>query len=138
MNPPQTVKQAINAIWICIGLSAAAALLDRVTGRMTVGDFSVNLIFYGLFVIIPYKLARRSNATRYVYAVLIGMTLLMWVGGAIPPLTLFSKISAIVQMPIEAMVIYWLFAADGAKNWFEGLPEQEAIQPVNDRVEPRI
>src|SRR5574340_119569 len=98
MNTPQSVKSAIIIISLCIALSALAALLDRVTGRMSVGVFSFNIVLYGVMVIIPYKLAHRSNATRFVYLVLMAISTLSWLGGAAQALSLFSKIVSIIEL----------------------------------------
>lgn len=118
MNTPQPVKNAVIAISFCIGLSAIAALLDRVTGRMSVGEFSFNIVLYGVLVMIPYKLTQRSNATRFVYAVLMGIAILSWLGGVSQVLPLFSKIVSIIQLPLVALSIYWLFFGRGTSNWF--------------------
>jgi hypothetical protein len=136
MTPPP-VKNAIQAIWVCIVLSVIATLLDRLTGYMPTGDFAFNLMIYALTVMIPYKLARRSNATRVVFAVLIAVSLLSWLGGSSFPLPPFSKIAALVELPIIALSIYWLFLPSATK-WFTGVVENDEIESIVERIDPKF
>jgi hypothetical protein len=138
MNPPQPVKNAIHAIWLCIGLSVIAALLDRLTGRMPTGEFAFNVMMYGLTVMIPYKLTRRSNATRVIFAVLIAVSLLIWLGGVSVTLPPFSRIASIVELPIIALSIYWLFFIPSASEWFSGVADNDEKKSVVERVDPKL
>jgi hypothetical protein len=138
MNAPQPVKNAIGAISLCIAMSAIAALLDRMTGHMSTGDFTVAIIVYGVAVMLPYKLAQRSNATRFVFVVLVAVTILSWLGGLSAPLPLFSKIASIAQIPIVAISIYWLFLVPNAAHWFGGTTGNAAQGPPTERIDPRL
>ena len=138
MNPPKPVKNAVYAIWLCIGLSAFAALLDRLIGRMPIGEFALTIIVYGVFVMIPYKLARRSNATRFVFAVLIAISILYWLGAPSLPMPPFSKVVSILQIPILAFSLYWLFATPGAAHWFDGAADTDEDDLVMERIDPKL
>lgn len=105
---------------------------------MSVGEFSFDIVLYGVLVMIPYKLAHRSNATRFVYAVLIAIGILSWLGGASQALPLFSKILSIIQLPIVVLSIYWLFFGRGANDWFSGIATNASDAPVTERTEPRL
>lgn len=138
MNTPQPVKSAVTAISICIALSALAALLDRVTGRMSVGEFAFNIAIYGMMVMIPYKLVQRSNATRVVYAVLMAISILWWLGGPGQQLPLFTKIASIIELPLSVLSIYWLFFVSDASEWFSGIASNASEDTVRERTEPRL
>jgi hypothetical protein len=138
MTKPQPVKRAITVVSLCIALSVLAALLDRVTGRMSVGGFSFNIVLYGVLVMIPYKLAQRSNATRFVFAVLTAIAILSWLGGASQALPLFSKIVSIVQLPLIVLSIYWLFFGRGTSDWFGRIDANASEDVAPARIEPRL
>jgi len=138
MNKPQSVKNAISAVSICIGLSVLAALLDRATGRMSVGEFTFNITIYGVMVMIPYKLAKRSNATRFVYAVLMAIAILSWLGGVSQALPLFSKIVSIIELPLIFLSIYCLFFKADASKWFNGITTNASDDALTERTDPRL
>ena len=138
MDMPQPVRNAVIAISLCIGLSAIAALADRLAGRMSAGDFALSIVIYGVFVMIPYKLAQGSNATRFVLAVLIAGSMLSWLGGLSQPIPRFSMIASIIQIPILAVSVYWLFFTSGASDWFSGVRNNTAGGSVRERIDPRF
>lgn len=76
---------------------------------MPTGDFALSIVIYAVSVMIPYKLAQRSNATRFVVVVLIAVSMLGWLGGLSQPLPRFSLTAAIIQIPILAVSVYWFF-----------------------------
>lgn len=105
MEQPKAIQNTIKAIYLCIGLSVVALLLDRLTGRMGEGEFMFNLIFMGIFVMVPYKIARRSNPTRYVYTVITVIGVLIGIGST-TKLPLFTMISGVIQAPFIAATLY--------------------------------
>lgn len=105
---------------------------------MPTGDFALSIVIYAVSVIIPYKLAQRSNATRVVFAVLIALSLLAWLGGLSQPLPRFSMIASIIQIPIFAISVYWLFFASGASEWFNGVRNKTADGSVTERIDPKL
>jgi len=118
MDMPDDTRKAIWTFWGCIGTAVIAALLDRLSQRMGTGEFTFNLVLYGVAVIIPFKLAARSNATRTILCVLAAITLLAWVGGAASmPTALFSKIIGWLQLPAIGLTIFWLFTPK-SNDWF--------------------
>ncbi len=138
MNSPQPVKNAVAAIWFCIVMSAIAALIDRLAGRMSAGEFAFTIIFYGVMVMIPYKLARRSNVTRIVFAVLVAISVFAWLGGITTPLAPFSKMASIIQIPIVAVTLYWLFFASSATEWFAGASSCDIQESPQERIDPKL
>lgn len=120
MEKPITVQNAIKAIYLCIGLTVLASLMDRLTGKMSSDEFMFDIIVTGIFVMFPYKISNRSNATRYVYAVLMTIGLLASIGGVAGKTPFFSMISYVIQVPITVMTLLWLFAKE-SNDWFNGL-----------------
>lgn len=120
METPITIQKSIKAIYLCVGLTVIGYLLDRLTGKMPEFEFMTGIILMGIFVMVPYKLSRRSNATRYVYAVLMAIGLLATIGGSGSKLPLFSMISSVVQLPIVAITFMWLFSKE-SNDWFNGI-----------------
>jgi hypothetical protein len=105
---------------------------------MSVGGFSFNIVLYGVLVMIPYKLAQRSNATRFVFAVLTAIAILSWLVGASQALPLFSKIVSIVQLPLIVLSVYWLFFGRGTSDWFGGIDANASEDVAPARIEPRL
>ena len=115
-SPPQGVKQAILAIWGTIAISACSALLAKVLGISTQSDFVGAILVYALLCIIPYKLSNRSNASRYVYAVITAITFLFMVAG-MGTLNKIDLVVSIVLIPVEIFILYKLFQSE-ATAWF--------------------
>ena len=134
MDKPKTVINATNLIWLSIALSALAAVVDKRSGLMTNGDFSFNLVLYALLCIVPYKLANRSNPTRYVYGVLCALSVLSLLAGQVATLPKYSHLSALAQLPLMALSCFWLFTPP-ASDWFE---RKESETRKQNRGEPTI
>lgn len=116
---PDTVHNALIGIWLTLGLSAFSYLIDKNSGNMSFGEFYLNLAILGIMVILPYKINKGSNPARYVYTVLMVMGVFIILGGATPEMARmkFTMIVSYVCMPIEAVIIYWLFSRE-ANHWF--------------------
>ena len=138
MDKPQSVNNANIVIWLSIALSALAAVADKRSGLMMNGEFSFDLFLYASFCIIPYKLAKRSNATRYVYGVICALSVLSFLGGMGVTLPKYSYFSSIAQLPLMALTCFWLFTRP-ATDWFERkesetrMQNQECRTKVNQR-----
>ena len=117
MQKPKGVNQAIIAIWATIILSVLASLISTWIGGITPGEFTFNLIVYGLICIIPYKIGNRSNAARYVYLILIVIGILLWLGGVTGDVPKLDLILSVVLIPVEIFVLYRLFQRE-ASEWF--------------------
>lgn len=116
---PETVHHALIGIWLTLGLSAFSYLIDKNSGNISFGEFYFNLAMLGIMVILPYKISKGSNPARYIYAVLMVMGVFIILGGATPEMARmkFTMIISYVCMPIEAVIIYWLFSKE-ANLWF--------------------
>lgn len=116
---PDTVHNALIGIWLTMGLSAFSYLIDKNSGNISFGEFYFNLAILGIMVILPYKINKGSNPARYIYTVLMVMSALIILGGATPEMARmkFTMIVSYVCMPIEAVIIYWLFSKE-ANHWF--------------------
>lgn len=71
---------------------------------------------YAIFCIVPYKLANRSNATRYVYVVLTAISFLFMAGSSVALNKIDFFVSALL-IPAEVFIIYRLFQPE-ASAWY--------------------
>jgi len=113
---PQGVKQAILAIWATLAISALSALIAKLSGLSSQGDFVSTVFVYAIFCIVPYKLANRSNATRYVYVVLIAISFLFMAAG-VGALNKIDFAVSVLLIPAEVFIIYRLFQPE-ASAWY--------------------
>lgn len=116
---PDTVHHALIGIWLTIGLSAFSYLIDKNSGNISFGEFYFNLAILGIMVMLPYKISKGSNPARYIYTVLMIMSVFIILGGETPEMARmkFTMIMSYICMPIEAIIIYWLFTEE-ANRWF--------------------
>ena len=116
MIQPQGVKQAVIAIWITLLIFGLSAVANKYSGAINPGEFFGYLITYGLFCIFPYKIAKGSNPSRYIYTILTVMGFLMMAGG-IPKMPKLDWIISIILIPVDLFIIYKLFSGE-ANSWF--------------------
>ncbi|WP_320033659.1 hypothetical protein ACMC56_06820 [Campylobacterota bacterium DY0563] len=114
---PSGVNQAIIAIWVTIGLSVISALINRLLGELSVEKFIIYILLCALFCIFPYKLAKGSNPTRWIYTILIVSSILLMLGGVGTDMPKLDMIVSIVVLPIEVFAIFRLFQSE-ASSWF--------------------
>jgi tryptophan-rich sensory protein len=117
MEKPQSVNQAIYLIWFVLAVSVFITLLDKWSGSSSEGEFMFTLILYGIYCIIPYKVNNRSNATRYVYGVLVALSLLTLLGGATGNVSALTNIASILLLPVQIFTVYRLFQPE-SNEWF--------------------
>jgi hypothetical protein len=113
------IKTAINLVWLSIGLSAFSQLLNIWANLISPGDFMGSILVMGLCCIIPYKLSQRSNAARYVYAVLVGIGILFILSGIDNSHTKIDIAFYIITFPLDIYALIKLFS-DDASEWFNG------------------
>lgn len=113
---PQGVRQAILAIWATLALSALSALIAKLSGLSSEGDFVGAVLVYAIFCILPYKLANRSNASRYVYVVIIAISFLFMAAG-VGTLNKIDLAVSVLLIPVEVFIIYRLFQPE-ASAWY--------------------
>lgn len=133
MTKPEAIQKAILALWITIGASALLALVDRWLGYKSVPEFSIEILIYGAMCIIPYKISNGSNAARYVYAVMMAISVLVYLGLPATPASLINKVGSFVLELVGFLTLYWLFAAESG-DWFKGdYQRQDGV-----RIEPTL
>jgi hypothetical protein len=115
-SSPQGVKQAVLAIWATLALSALSALAAKLSGLSSQGDFVGTIVLYAILCIVPYKLANRSNATRYVYVVLTAVSFLFMAAG-IGTLNKVDFAVSVLLIPAEVFIIFRLFQPE-ASAWY--------------------
>lgn len=125
---PTSVKYAEIAIWATIGVSSLAEVINRNRGVISPSNFMGMLVVYALICIVPYKIGRRSNAARYVYAVITAMSILMLmtngISAGIPKLDI---ILSYLLIPVEVFILYNLFR-DESSSWFSNQDNDRAKQ----------
>ena len=114
---PKAVHQAIIGIWITLGLSAAAALFNQWTDVISNGELFWSIFMYALLCIFPYKLSRGSNATRWVYAILTGATIVFVLTGVGSDMPQADWVVLVITAPIELFIIISLFDRESSQ-WF--------------------
>jgi len=117
MDNPIGIKQAVLAIWATLALSACSALINKWMGVISMDEFSFAIIIYAIMCIIPYKIARRSNAARYVYIILTIITFLFMFGGMGSDLPKLDFVLSIILIPVEIFILYRLLQKE-ASDWF--------------------
>lgn len=132
-----TVITALDRIEWSDTMLAVVALLNKWIGAIGPGEFAFQLVVAGLTCIIPYKIAKGSNAARYVFAIITAIGFLLMLGGGlkIPKLEL---VLSVILIPVEVWVIWRLFASD-VSYYFLG--DQGHLEPrpwysVDDRRDP--
>lgn len=114
---PQGINQAIIGIWVSIGCSAIASLLNIWTGAISHDEFVLYLIILALYCIFPYKIAKGSNPARWIYTVLAVTGYLFLLGGGGGDVPSADLAVAILTLPIEIFIIFRLFQPE-AEVWF--------------------
>lgn len=114
---PESIKNAVTAIWISIALGALDTLIQKFTGRISEGEFIFRLIVYGISVMFPYKISKGSNPARYVWTVFFVIGILAMIGGVIPKVSGITLILlGFAEITITSLSIYWLFTKE-ANIW---------------------
>ena len=113
---PQGVRQAILVIWGTLAISALSALIAKLSGLSSQDGFVGAIFMCAIFCIVPYKLANRSNAARYVYVVLFAISFLFMVAG-VGTLNKIDFVVSVLLIPAEAFIIFRLFQPE-ASAWY--------------------
>lgn len=114
---PEGVKQAIIGIWVTIGLSVVTSLINIWTGAISSAEFTGYIIFYSLMCIFPYKMAKGSNAARWIYSVLFVASVLLVLGGVASDAPKADWIVGIITLPLQIFIFFRLFQPE-ASEWF--------------------
>lgn len=133
MDQPYQVGKAINLIWVLIGLSVLIILINKWTGEIHSGEFIFGLLVNAIYCMIPFKLSSRSNAARYVFTVLVVLSALVFLGGAVEMLTKLDLIFGLISMPLYIFCVYLLFTQE-ASAWFTNMNQPT----TKDRIEPKL
>lgn len=114
---PTSVGRGVVLLWLTLGITAFGAVVNRLLGLISEGEFAAVLFFYALCSVFPYKIGRGSNAVRIVYVVLLIGSLLYSIGTGFSTVTKVDVILSIILLPAELYAIYCLFTAE-ANKWF--------------------
>ena len=117
MSSPKGVQLAVNAIWATIVMSAISGAIAARLGYISVGELAGSLFLYALICILPYKIGNRSNAARYVFVVLCGLSFMIMLAG-VAKIDTPVLISTILQLPLTVFAIFQLFKPE-SNEWFK-------------------
>lgn len=118
MNKPTSVSNAVLAIWVTLGISLLSSAASRALGQSTSGEFFWALFVYGLVAIFPYKMGLGRNWARYVYAVLMVLTVAIMLAGETDNASKIEILVSWVLLPVEGWILFSLFKPDSGA-WFE-------------------
>lgn len=114
---PHNVSLAIKCIWFTIALSVLAALFNRLTGVVGMGEFCFYIIVYAIYCIFPYKLGRASNPMRWAYLILTVASIFLLLGGIAEDMPKADVVVSLVCIPVSLFACYLLLKKDAAA-WF--------------------
>jgi transcriptional regulator with XRE-family HTH domain len=114
---PQHVTYAVLALFGTLVLAALAAVVSKWTGEISAGEFVINILWYSLLCIIPYKIYNGSNAARFIFLIMMISSYFLWLGGMMSELSVADRIASFISMPIELCVTYLLFNKTSSP-WF--------------------
>jgi hypothetical protein len=114
---PHNVSLAIKCIWFTIALSVLAALFNRLTGVVSMGEFCFYIIVYAIYCIFPYKLGRASNPMRWAYLILTAASIFLLLGGIAEDMPKADVVVSLVCIPVSLFACYLLLKKDAAA-WF--------------------
>lgn len=136
MSLPPPIRNALAANALCILLTNAAALADWLTDGITRAELVLAVVVYGgIAALILIRLAQRSDAARYAFLVFVALTNLNWLHG-LSPFPPYLNTIFIIEIPIIALTIYWLFVAPQAADWFGSEADKEAQDATVGRSHP--
>ncbi|TEU23042.1 hypothetical protein [Alkanindiges illinoisensis] len=117
---PKTVNIAIKLIWISLIISMLLSIAQRFLGDISLNDLITALVVNVLMCLIPYKLARKSNISRFVFTALFVLSILfILAAGSEIQVTLLDKVDLLINIPLNIYSIYLLFFNQPAQQWFE-------------------
>lgn len=105
-------------IWLSLTLFITATLVQRWLGEIGAYEFIFNVLAAGVYCIFPYKLARRSNPARWVYAVLFGISVLMFLGSFAVPVPQIDLVVTIIITLLDIYILFCLFHRQ-SNTWFK-------------------
>ncbi|BCM24211.1 hypothetical protein ZMTM_04700 [Methyloradius palustris] len=113
---PKSVRYALIAIFAELSVGLVLTIIDWSTGKIPSRQFAIELIIYIVLAILPYKLYRRSNPSRYTWLALSSLSLLSFFWS--PPTTKrYVDIASWVTIFLPALEIYWLLTRE-SNIWF--------------------
>jgi ribosomal protein L37E len=116
-NAEKKIKNGIIAFLITIAISVLVTLIQKWSGVIDSGLLLLSLMFYSIFLIIPYKIYRGRNWARYVYIVIFIMHIIMFLG-IIKEMKNIEIVFTIISIPFGIYSILCFFNEE-TKEWFD-------------------
>lgn len=118
MNKPTSVSNAVLAIWVTLGISLLSSVASRALGQSSSGEFFGTLLIYGIVAIFPYKIGLGRNWARYVYSVLMVLTVATMFAGETDNASKIEIAVSWILLPVEGWILFSLFKPESGA-WFE-------------------
>lgn len=116
-SPPKSVRNAVKAICLSIGVTLLLWISNVSVGVMSVDEFASSLGILLLFSILPYKIWQRSNLARQISIALTLFSLLILVFGGYEFLTPLERMVSFIMLPVDLYIIFQLLTKTSA-IWF--------------------
>lgn len=114
---PKSVKQAVFALWISIGVTLLLWISNYSVGIMDQREFMSALVILGLFCVLPFQIMQRNNFARKVCIVLTLFSLMIMFLGGYEHLTNLEYVVSLTMLPVDLFIVYQLLTPS-ASNWF--------------------
>lgn len=112
-----TVQIGIQAIWAILVVDLIVVVVDWLTAARSGGLTVAWILWYCLWAVFPYKLQKRSNATRFIYGLMSAAGVGMLAAGMTDGMSTLGRIVSIIEIPVVALSVYALFSESG-EEWF--------------------
>ena len=121
-NCPKSMVSAVKLIFVCIGVSSIATLVDFLFFDNTFGHFIFESLLLILYLLFPYKMLRGSDVARFLFVMLEAVSLALFFTS---DLNIYpaSVVAAFLQIPILGYIFTLLFKSDSNK-WFAGFKQK--------------
>ena len=119
VNCPPAMVKAVKLIFICIGMSMAASIIDSVVYEGSGGSVVFQILISALYFLFPYFLLRGSDVARFLFVVVEGVSVALFVTSDLnmPPVTIDATY---LQIPLMGFIFSHLFNTK-CNEWVKNL-----------------
>jgi hypothetical protein len=117
MQKPASIRQVELLLYASILIWALVQVVQHRMGITSSNEFFGQILYAGVLCMFPFKIAKGSNATRYVFVIGSVISILLVLGGLMPSVRRLELIYTWLDIPFSAYVSWLLFQSD-ANEWF--------------------